>query len=685
MKYKVIVGIILAFLVTNIVIAITENQKRLTAERLFKEGVYYFNQREYIAASSKFTSALSSDVTYYKGKYWLGKAYYHSGYIQNAIIEWERALNAVGEDHLLQNKITRLLRAMVDPAKPKVDANEFLPTKGFSASSVIGLQAPISIVADRSELYWVVSYLSNRIDVFDKNGIKLHTIDQGNSKFKNPYDLAIASNGSFYVSDFGNDLVHKYDSNRKYLFSIGGSGINNGEFYGPQGLTLDKNNNLYVIDSENNRIQKFDPAGRFLLSFGKKGENYNELNQPCDILIIDNRIYVTDTGNHRIQVFDHSGNWIKAIGDNTFIKPKGIKSLSKNEIIVADEKKGILKVNLSSLNIKTIIPINKKLKSPSDIAIDKNNILYISDPSKYDILAYAPKQMKFNNLDVNILESNSLNFPKLIYKVNVKDQFGEPIYGLTENNFQLTEKGIYHKVKVTPGHKIKTGISIVFVNEKSNAMIAHRDHLKFVSKKVLESLSNKDRTEVIDFSGGSNSNNDPLNDSYKISQPFINNVLSPLKAILEKANSANNAFIGKALYKGISDAMDDNTYISAVVIITSGKLSENTFDPYGYEVCLNYAKNNGIPIYVISFAEKDNINYELELLAKSTKGSYFNAYTSNEIYKLKEIINKNKLGNYYITYKSNSLVDKEFKWQQVNIKVTLKDIFGHDRSGYFSP
>ncbi|MDH5682716.1 MAG: tetratricopeptide repeat protein, partial [Spirochaetota bacterium] len=126
-----------------------ETRQRSIAESFFKEGVYYFNQQEYTAASNALIRALSSDPTYYKARYWLGRAYYQSGYTKNALVEWERVLNLVGEDHLLKNKVTRLLYQTVG-GQPKLPLEErYLPTKGLYHPVRREISNPTSIFIDR--------------------------------------------------------------------------------------------------------------------------------------------------------------------------------------------------------------------------------------------------------------------------------------------------------------------------------------------------------------------------------------------------------------------------------------------------------------------------------------------------------------------------------------------------------
>ena len=83
--------------------------------------------------------------------------------------------------------------------------------------------------------------------------------------FNLPTDIAVADNGSFYVSDgYGNSRVVKFSSSGKYIKSWGAYGKKPGEFIIPHGIAIDRKQTLYVADRQNNRIQLFDTSGNFI-------------------------------------------------------------------------------------------------------------------------------------------------------------------------------------------------------------------------------------------------------------------------------------------------------------------------------------------------------------------------------------------------------------------------------------
>lgn len=130
---------------------------------------------------------------------------------------------------------------------------------------------PHGLEIDNENNIWVTDVGLHQVFKFSSDGVLLLTLGKarffGNdtSHFYLPTDIAVADDGSFYVSDgYGNSRVIKFSKDGKYLFEWGKFGNKEGEFNIPHAIDLDKNGNVYIADRENNRIQKFDAKGNFI-------------------------------------------------------------------------------------------------------------------------------------------------------------------------------------------------------------------------------------------------------------------------------------------------------------------------------------------------------------------------------------------------------------------------------------
>lgn len=140
---------------------------------------------------------------------------------------------------------------------------------------------PHSLTVDKEDNIWVTDVGLQQVLKFNHEGLLLMRIGEagisGNDSchFSRPADVAIASDGSVYVSDgYENSRVVKFSAGGHFLFSIGQRGNKPGQFHLPHSMELDSAGNLYVADRENSRIQVFGPGGNFLKewkddSFGK--------------------------------------------------------------------------------------------------------------------------------------------------------------------------------------------------------------------------------------------------------------------------------------------------------------------------------------------------------------------------------------------------------------------------------
>lgn len=157
---------------------------------------------------------------------------------------------------------------------------------------------PHGLTVDKDNNVWVTDVGLHQIFKFNHDGKLLMKLGiakvPGNDSihFNLPTDIAIASDGSFYVSDgYGNSRVVKFSSTGKFIMTWGAYGKMRGEFIIPHGIAIDKNDIIYVADRQNNRVQLFDTTGKFLKEL-KNNEQVEQL--PSLALDLNNKLYAID-------------------------------------------------------------------------------------------------------------------------------------------------------------------------------------------------------------------------------------------------------------------------------------------------------------------------------------------------------------------------------------------------------
>ncbi len=136
---------------------------------------------------------------------------------------------------------------------------------------------PHGLTVDKDNNVWVTDVGLHQIFKFSHDGKLLMKLGEakipGNDSlhFNRPTDVAVAPDGSFYVSDgYRNSRVIKFSASGKYLFEWGKKGNKPGEFNIPHAIDLDAKGNVYVADRQNNRIQEFDASGKVFEGMERK-------------------------------------------------------------------------------------------------------------------------------------------------------------------------------------------------------------------------------------------------------------------------------------------------------------------------------------------------------------------------------------------------------------------------------
>jgi DNA-binding beta-propeller fold protein YncE len=138
----------------------------------------------------------------------------------------------------------------------------------------------------------------------------------GGPPFHQPTDVALAADGTIFVSDgYRNSRVHKFAADGTLVKSWGEPGdardLRNtkdspGLFHTPHGIWVHADR-VFVLDRENNRIQIFNLEGNFI-------DIWTGFERPTDMYIDkDNVIYVSELEDH-VSLLDLDGTVIGRFG-----------------------------------------------------------------------------------------------------------------------------------------------------------------------------------------------------------------------------------------------------------------------------------------------------------------------------------------------------------------------------------
>ena len=206
--------------------------------------------------------------------------------------------------------------AQVDPYQGKtvtLTADEVIDTNAVTPP----LNAPRALAFAADGSFYVADSRNGRVLHFDSTGTLINAwgTRSGNdpnspnpaappSTFNEPWGVAVAPDGSVFVTDTWNYRVQKFTPDGKFvkMWSTYTAGGQPQTFYGPRGIVVDSKGHVYVVDTGNKRIVVFDEDGNYITQFGSAGLDAGQFDEPVGIAIDNNgTVYITDTWNQRIQ------------------------------------------------------------------------------------------------------------------------------------------------------------------------------------------------------------------------------------------------------------------------------------------------------------------------------------------------------------------------------------------------
>ena len=221
--------------------------------------------------------------------------------------------------------------------------------------------------------------------------------------------------------------------------------------------------------------------------------------------------------------------------------------------------------------------------------------------------------------------------------VSVKDQFDDPVIGLLEGNFSITENGLPQTIDTFFPNTSKPPISVGMVLDYSQSTIPETLELETAAKSFVDLLDPAiDEAEVIKFAN-----------DIELMQPFTNNQVA-LKAAID--NPPNFTRFGTRLYDALWESINHISLRSsqrlAIVAVSDGR-DDNESLKTSSEVIAGAVGNN-VQIFTIGIGAADNA--ALQALATGTGGQYFFTPTPSDLTTVYTTISEILSNEYTIEY-----------------------------------
>ena len=190
-----------------------------------------------------------------------------------------------------------------------------------------------------------------------------------------PSGLAVASDGTVYISDEENHRLRAVDPGTGVITTVAGTGVagfsgdggpaTSAQINDPHDIALGPDGALYIADEDNHRIRRIDTAGVIttVAGTGHRGLSGDggratsaRLNYPEALVVGDDgRIWISDTDNDRVRLVDLDGTISSVAGnglsfddtprpaaDVDLITPARVTFLTDGSLLVTDDDVSVI-------------------------------------------------------------------------------------------------------------------------------------------------------------------------------------------------------------------------------------------------------------------------------------------------------------------------------------------------------
>ncbi|HEV2704748.1 MAG TPA: NHL repeat-containing protein [Pyrinomonadaceae bacterium] len=244
------------------------------------------------------------------------------------------------------------------------------------------------------------------------------------ARFHEPFGLAVAADGSLYVTDAGeSNRVRKIGADGTVSTLAGGAeGHADGagaaaSFNTPSALALDRAGNLYVADTGNHRIRKVSPAGVVTTLAGTGEPGYSDgaaaearFDAPVGVAVdAEGQVYVADTYNDRIRLITRDGQVRTIAGtgeagdtdgdaltDARFDTPCALAVSDAGELYIADTGNNRLRKLARDGQVTTLLirapdgATPDEISRPVGLALTRDGFLYVTELNRGRVRQVAP-------------------------------------------------------------------------------------------------------------------------------------------------------------------------------------------------------------------------------------------------------------------------------------------------------
>ena len=214
---------------------------------------------------------------------------------------------------------------LTDMRNSRIQVLEAMTLKPVGSFGTGELSHPHDAEFDRSGRLLVADTGNDRVAIYEIKGAQARLVGELTG-LAGPEGVAIMPDGRVLVSNTRSATLSMFRDGR-LVQTAGDPGSSDGELRNPHDVEVASDGTVYVVDSGNNRVQVFDAALRHRASFGAA----LGLSGPKYLAIDGDRLWLADEYNHRILLLDRRHRLLGVLGSgrrgraaDAFHKPEAV-------------------------------------------------------------------------------------------------------------------------------------------------------------------------------------------------------------------------------------------------------------------------------------------------------------------------------------------------------------------------
>ena len=655
----------------------------------FRWGVTAYHLAQFGDAVLSFERALAFQPESTTTRHWLGRAYYRAGFVDLAIDQWRIALadgrpaaaedadadavdlgaavagRAIVEQLLAVAELRRGVGAELRPPA------QYIPSHELDANqpTAYPFRRPSAVVARDDGGAYVVAFGSDEIVELDVNGAARRTLRGGLNGLQSPFDV-LEVDGQLFVSEYGANRIARLAGDGTVVDTVGERGRGPGQLLGPQYLAADSDGFIYVTDWGNRRVVKFHASGRHVLSFGGRDGAFGGLQGPSGIQVIGDEVFVADRSRPSLEVFDRSGNHLRTVSDPSLQAPEGLAAMGGN-LLVADTTR-LLAVDVLREAWQELPGTDQLGGKLLDVAVSANDDLLVVDFDDSTLHTLSDVDRVTGGLAVAITRVDASAFPEVVMELSVEDRYGQPILGLTGDNFVLSENRIplgSAELLASPASR-RGAARVAILVESSPRMRQLAPAVQAVLDELAGALPGNDPIDVISVGADPVEEGNARDRSLRVA-PF-----------LDRRSSTARWQLDRGLRLGVARLLPSRQ-TRALIFLGTGRLRDDAFESFHLGSAAAYLSNNQVAFYPIALDRGQSP--ELGFLAERSGGRQFDALGPTGVREVAAAIVERLVPAYILRYGSHLDPGFGLRYLPTEAEVSMRGASGRDEVGYFAP